>query len=83
MLIELRQVLISYQDYHLLLLTHADLGDSSQGTWTARDLWSRSDLGVFTDQMALARPAPKFASRSLRRALLMPQVNPGSLYRCG
>ena len=29
-----------------------------------------------------ARPAP-FASRSLRRALLMPQVNPGSLYRCG
>ena len=25
----------------------------------------------------------KSASRSLRRALLMPQVNPGSLYRCG
>ena len=30
----------------------------------------------------MARPAP-FASRSARRALLMPQVNPGSLYRCG
>ena len=25
----------------------------------------------------------KSASRSWRRALLMPQVNPGSLYRCG
>ena len=25
----------------------------------------------------------KIASRSLRRALLMPQVNTGSLYRCG
>ena len=25
----------------------------------------------------------KIASRSLRRALLMSQVNPGSLYRCG
>ena len=24
-----------------------------------------------------------FASRSVRRALLTPQVNPGSLYRCG
>ena len=30
-----------------------------------------------------ARPAANFASRSLRRALLMPQVNPGSRYRCG
>ena len=30
---------------------------------------------------ALARPA-LFASRSVRRALLTPQVNPGSLYRC-
>ena len=31
---------------------------------------------------AEARPAP-FASRSVRRALLTPQANPGSLYRCG
>ena len=30
----------------------------------------------------MARPAP-FASRSVRRALLTPQVNPGSRYRCG
>ena len=30
---------------------------------------------------AWARPAP-FASRSLRRALLTPQANPGSFYRC-
>ena len=31
-----------------------------------------------------ARPAQTpFASRSVRRPLLMPQVNPGSLYRCG
>ena len=29
-----------------------------------------------------ARPA-LFAPRSLRRALLTPQANPGSLYRCG
>ena len=29
-----------------------------------------------------ARPAP-FASRSVRRALLTPQVHPGSHYRCG
>ena len=29
-----------------------------------------------------ARPA-LFASRSLQRALLTPQVHPGSLYRCG
>ena len=30
-----------------------------------------------------ARPAAKSAPRSLRRALLTSQVNPGSLYRCG
>ena len=30
-----------------------------------------------------ARPERKSASRSLRRALLTPQVNPGSLFRCG
>ena len=34
------------------------------------------------EQHAAARPAP-FASRSVRRALLMPQANPGSLFRCG
>ena len=33
-------------------------------------------------QTAAARPAP-FASRSVRRALLTPRVNPGSLCRCG
>ena len=32
---------------------------------------------------AQARPAAESASHSLRRALLMPLVNPGSLYRCG
>ena len=32
--------------------------------------------------LAMARPAP-FASCSVRRALLTPQVNPGFLYRCG
>ena len=36
-------------------------------------------------ETAVARPAqrPSFASRSVRRALLLPQVHPGSLYRCG
>ena len=36
-------------------------------------------------ELPKARPAqtPSFASRSVRRALLMPQVHPGSLYRCG
>ena len=28
-------------------------------------------------------PSPSFASRSVRRALLVPQANPGSRYRCG
>ena len=31
----------------------------------------------------LARPPDQTASWSLRRALLTPQVHPGSLYRCG
>ena len=30
-----------------------------------------------------ARPEHSPRARSLRRALLMPQANPGSLYRCG
>ena len=35
-------------------------------------------------QTSAAGPSrANFASRSLRRALLMPQVNTGSLYRCG
>ena len=38
--------------------------------------------GVLPHVRALARPAP-FASRSLLRALLTPQVNSGSLYRRG
>ena len=37
-------------------------------------------LETYTPE-SVARPAP-FASRSARRALLTPQVNPGSLYRC-
>ena len=34
-------------------------------------------------QRAMARLESKIASRSLRRALLTPQVNTGSRYRCG
>ena len=30
-----------------------------------------------------SQPGTPFAPRSVRRALLMPQVHPGSLYRCG
>ena len=39
----------------------------------------------FTFQFSpMARPERNlFASRSVRRALLTPQANPGSLYRCG
>ena len=46
---------------------------------------------LLEDQIAKARKAAiaagpsraKSAPRSLRRALLMPQANPGSRYRCG
>ena len=39
-------------------------------------------FGCVVDK-SLGPSSPKPASRSLRRALLMPQVNTGSLYRCG
>ena len=39
---------------------------------------------VYAPDASLAGPSrAKSASRSLRRALLTPQVNTGSLYRCG
>ena len=38
------------------------------------------DLGGWTQPV---QPKALFASRSVRRALLMLQVNPGSRYRCG
>ena len=38
---------------------------------------------VATRNQLQARPRAKPASRSFRRALLTPQVNTGSLYRCG
>ena len=48
------------------------------------------DLTVHTDatthqisNLSMGPSRAKSAPRSLRRALLMPQVNPGSLYRCG
>ena len=38
----------------------------------------------FAEMLQIPGPSrAKSAPRSLRRALLMPQVNPGSLYRCG
>ena len=47
--------------------------------------WSRA-LPLVTPKAA-KQPGPSrqtpFASRSVRRALLIPQANPGSLYRCG
>ena len=33
--------------------------------------------------VTIGPPRAQSAPRSLRRALLMPQVHPGSLYRCG
>jgi beta-galactosidase len=51
-----------------------DLGDSSQGTWAVRDIWSRSELGVFTNQMALAVPA--HGVRMLRMRPLPPTPPP-------
>ena len=36
-----------------------------------------------TKRHTQARPAAESASHSVRRALLIPLVNPGSLYRCG
>ena len=35
------------------------------------------------EMVARAAQNPFFSSRFVRRALLTPQVNPGSLYRCG
>ena len=41
-------------------------------------------LAISTWGVIKGRPVmPKPASHSSRRALLMPQVNPGSRYRCG
>ena len=41
-------------------------------------------LTYYKDFTRLVRPEQNlFAPRSVRRALLMPQVNTGSLYRCG
>ena len=37
----------------------------------------------FGDSAARSAPKPSFASQSVRRALLIPQANPRSLYRCG
>ena len=34
----------------------SDLADSTQSTWAARDLWSKRDLGVFTDAVTVAVP---------------------------
>ena len=34
-----------------------DLADSTQGTWSARDLWSHSDLGVFSGALVVNVPA--------------------------
>ena len=42
--------------------------------------WSQAEC-MTADWMRPSRA--KSALRSLRRALLMPRVNPGSLYRCG
>ena len=45
-----------------------------------------ASLGSLIDVLHPLHAGPsraKSASRSLRRALLMPQVNTGSLYRCG
>ena len=53
--------------------------------------WNATKMGLTSDpehhnlamnEPGKRRPAP-FASRSVRRALLTPQANPGSLYRCG
>ena len=61
------------------------------GTWTRHvtkrsysanaDAEEGADASIY-DGLAVARQAP-FASRSLLRALLTRQVNPGSLYRRG
>ena len=44
--------------------------------------WRAPGFAPVVDPCGQARRA-KSAPRSLRRALLMPQVNAGSLYRCG
>ena len=58
--------------------------DGSGSGWIkVRELTGATETTFRDAQKTLAaRPAP-FASRPVRRALLMSQVNPGSLYRCG
>ena len=48
-------------------------------------LYAADGLDVAATNLTIrARPAAhSFASRSVRRALLTPRVNPGSRYRCG
>ena len=46
----------------------------------AQDDKSQKDNGFTKHARASSNP---FAPRSVRRALLTPQINPGSLYRCG
>ena len=58
--------------------------DSADGglTWNYIETAASDNSSWIANAMPKARPAP-FASRSVRRALLMPHANPGSLYRCG
>ena len=50
--------------------------------WGSRRTWLGRGTEV-ENRQAPARPPAQTASWSVRRALLTPQVNPGSLYRCG
>ena len=63
----------------------ADAGSSASAPdWTMVIPNSTQNSGIGPPKAVFsARPAAKPASRSVRRALLMPQVNPGSRYRCG
>ena len=45
-------------------------------------VFDAKSLQISLTGKARCLPRAKSASRSLRRALLMPQVNTGSLYRC-
>ena len=56
---------------------------STERLWPGETSHSETK-GVRGSSAATARAARTlFTSRSVRRPLLMPQVNPGSLYRCG
>eukprot|EP01044_Picomonas_judraskeda_P015002 COSAG03_NODE_2460_length_2733_cov_29.331055_3_plen_327_part_00 len=55
-----------------------DLGDSTLATYTARDLWNKSELGIFTNSLTLAVPAHGVRLLRMRPHLPAPPPPPAA-----